>query len=344
MLFVLVLPVALSLAGQQPPTARSGVAVEPIAAILDAFRTHDIVALGEPHGNEQGHAFRLSLIRDLRFAETVNDILWECGSARYQDIMDRFIQGEDVPDTSLRQAWRNTVGSINVACDLPIYEEFIRAVRAVNAARPRERQLRVLLGDPPIDWEKVHALEDAVKWAAVRDIHAAEVIKTEVLSKHRRALIIYGDMHLRRKYVGANYMTEDPVTKTPVDGRTLTEQLEAATGTRVFAIWVDTTSDLTKLQADIASWPTPSMTLLRGTVLGATDFAFYYPTSRDPARPMEDKFDALLYLGPPSTMSQARLSPTLCADRAYMEMRLGRMALVGVPTDSLKRYCATVAK
>ena len=54
-------------------TARTGVhaqtkpatPLEPIAAIIDAFRTHDIVALGEGrHNNEQGYALRLALIRD----------------------------------------------------------------------------------------------------------------------------------------------------------------------------------------------------------------------------------------------------------------------------------------
>src|SRR6266850_6986735 len=54
-------------------TPRPAVPIEPIAAILDAFRSHQVVALGEvDHGNEQGHAFRLSLIRDPGFANTVN--------------------------------------------------------------------------------------------------------------------------------------------------------------------------------------------------------------------------------------------------------------------------------
>jgi hypothetical protein len=65
------------------------VPVEPIAAIVDAFRSDRIVALGDNHGNEQGHKFRLSLIRDPRFAAAVDDIVVEFGSARYQDLMDR---------------------------------------------------------------------------------------------------------------------------------------------------------------------------------------------------------------------------------------------------------------
>ena len=45
------------------------VRLDPTSAIIDAFASYPVVALGEgPHGNEQGHAFRLALIRDPRFA------------------------------------------------------------------------------------------------------------------------------------------------------------------------------------------------------------------------------------------------------------------------------------
>src|SRR5436190_21421553 len=113
--------------------------VEPIAAIVDAFRSHRIVALGDNHGNEQGHKFRLSLIRDPRFAAAVDDIVVEFGSARYQDLMDRFVRGDQVSDDSLRQVWQNTTAT-GTGWDRPIYEEFFRAVRSVNATHPKERQ------------------------------------------------------------------------------------------------------------------------------------------------------------------------------------------------------------
>src|SRR5262245_66161032 len=73
--------------------------LDPIATVIDAFRTHDIVALGEGrHNNEQGYAFRLALLREPRFAMTVNDIVVESGSSTHQAVMDRFIRGESVPD------------------------------------------------------------------------------------------------------------------------------------------------------------------------------------------------------------------------------------------------------
>ena len=60
------------LRGQAQPAAP----LDPNTAVIDAFGTHDIVALGEgKHNNDQAYAFRLALIRDPRFATTVNDIV-----------------------------------------------------------------------------------------------------------------------------------------------------------------------------------------------------------------------------------------------------------------------------
>src|SRR5262245_21954541 len=122
----------------QNPTGRSAVPVDPIDAIIKAFDSYSIVGLGEgPHGNEQGLAFRLRLLRDPRFAATVNDIVVESGSARYQDAVDRYMRGEEVPTDTIREVFENTVTATPV-WDGPIYAEFFRAVRALNRVLPRE--------------------------------------------------------------------------------------------------------------------------------------------------------------------------------------------------------------
>src|SRR6185503_16883387 len=110
---------------------------------------------------------------------------------------DRFVRGDDVPYETLRQVWQNTT-QISGVWDYPIYEEFFRAVRDVNASLPRERQLRVLLGDPPVEWENVRTLDDLNKWGQ-RDSHAADVVRREVIAKKRRALLVYGDDHFAKR-------------------------------------------------------------------------------------------------------------------------------------------------
>src|SRR4030095_15156409 len=95
---------------------------EPVRAILAVFESHDIVALDEGrHGNEPGHELRLRLIRHPSFARHVNDIVVEVGSARYQELMDRFIRGEDVPAGELRRVWQDTTQ--HAVWDVPIFEE-----------------------------------------------------------------------------------------------------------------------------------------------------------------------------------------------------------------------------
>ena len=71
---LLLLMVCATAGYTQTPTATPAVPIDPITGVLEAFKTHDVVAMGEgDHGNEQGHAFRLALIRDPRFAAAVNE-------------------------------------------------------------------------------------------------------------------------------------------------------------------------------------------------------------------------------------------------------------------------------
>jgi hypothetical protein len=176
-LFVTILLIAHapSTSAQQSAT-RSPVPVEPIGAIIDAFQSHTIVGLSDAHGNEQNHVFRLSLIRDPRFAATVNDIVIELGNARYQDLMDRYIHGNDVQYEALRKTWQDTTVP-TAGNNYTMMQQFVEAVRAVNAPLPRERQLRVLLGDPPIDWDQVHTRDDHRKWIEMRDTFPAALIQ-----------------------------------------------------------------------------------------------------------------------------------------------------------------------
>lgn len=97
------------------------------------------------------YAFRMALIHNPQFAGLVNDIVVEAGNSLYQDVMDKFVAGEDVPYDSLRRVWQDTTQPGDVS-DKPIYEEFYRAVRALNSGLPRERRLRVLLGDRWLAW------------------------------------------------------------------------------------------------------------------------------------------------------------------------------------------------
>jgi hypothetical protein len=240
-------------------------AVEPIGALLDAFRTHDIVAVTDPHGNEQVQAFLLSLIRAPRFVAVVNDIVIEPASARYQDVVDRFVRGDEIPTDVLRKAWEE--GTVPNRLGVQA-SELLRAVRTVNAALAADRRLRVLAGDPPIDWENVITPRDHRRWIEQRDSYPADVIRRQVLDRGRRALVIYGQGHLQRAQIVSNY------DMSTWQAQTLVSLLGRDPTVRLFNVWTVLDGG-EAIPEGVDSWPVPSLALLKGTTLGAKDFGLY---------------------------------------------------------------------
>lgn len=355
---VALLAAGIGVAVSAQQTRKLAVPQPAVDAIIDAFRTHPLVCLGEGgHRGVQDLELRLAILRDPRFSAIVNDVVVEMGNARYQSLMDRFVAGADVPDAELREVWENATPPDTVA-DSPVYEALYRGVRAINANLHRDRQLRVLLGDPPIDWNVVHSPADVLRWDDARDPHAAEVIRREVLAKGRRGIIMYGQWHCSRRNEHTNFTTAD----------SLLAMLEQGRPGSVYAVrtWGREHVDLRTLQADVARWSPPVLAALSGTTLGAVDVATISPPDprveyrdgvRTPiprsewrVRPLEQQFDAIIYMGPPSTLTIARLDPSKCRDERYMTMRTQRMALtLGIIPDGstpdtaiaqLRQYCA----
>ena len=186
---------------------------DPVDGIIDAFKTHDVVALGEgDHGNEQGATFRAKLYRDPRFQAVVNDIVVESGNGRYQAMMDRYIAGETVPEKELRMAWLETTQPTDV-WDRDIYADMFRTIREINQKLPKAKQLRVLLGDTPYT---TYDPANPVAPTPRTDRFPAELIEREVIAKKRKALIVYGDMHYLRREAEPSPMPGQPAR--PLDG------------------------------------------------------------------------------------------------------------------------------
>jgi hypothetical protein len=318
-------------AGLQPgETLNPLLPVDAIDGILDAFRTHAVVAMSDPHGNQQQYDVLKTLVQQPRFFQIVDDIIIEGANARYQGLADRFIAGGKVSVEELRPLWQEST-QVQLVLDSPVYTELLPAIRAVNARLPKPK-LRVLLGDPPIDWASVKSPADHRRWIEQREIFPAELIRREVLAKKRRALVVFGQMHFQRKNAVANFTSDGPAA-------TIVSLLEEAGDTRVFVIW-SLSSD--RRPAEVSGWRYPNLAVIRGTVLGMAPVVYDGPRyairdgKPDLARPLpreewrsmraEDQYDAVLYLGPSTTRLQP--SKALCADTAYLQRRRERLALI----------------
>lgn len=284
--------------------------------------------------------FILALIRDPGFPDKVNDIEVECGNSLYQPVLDRYIAGMDVAFAEVRKVWRNTTQEM---CGFSgFFEQLLPLVRVINQKLPPARRLRVLAGDPPIDWEQVKTRDDAWRFLA-RDPSIASVMEKEVLSRHRKALMLFGIFHLMHGTADDRAAS----ASRPSAPSSAVAMYEKNYPDRTFVIsdlGIYDTSRPGGSTSPFASWPTPSLVLTRGTWLGALSLKDILPppvstynckvTIDFPPnlqKPMAALVDAFLYLGPQEFKLKEPTPADIALDTEYMSELSRRASLIGPP-------------
>ena len=329
-----VLPAA-SQAQQPKLTATEPTPAPAIPAILAAFDRYEVVAMPEAHGMKDVNDFILSLIRDPAFPAKVSDIEVECGNSLYQPVLDRYIAGEDVPFTEVRKVWRNTTQPM---CGYSgFFEQLFPLVRAINQKLPTAKRLRVLAGDPPRDWDKIKTSEQAMN-SADRESSIASVMEKEVLSKHRKALMLFGTFHLMHE------IDDTAVSTYEKDYPNLTFVISD--------LGVYDTNRPVAAISPLAMWPNPSIALTKGTWLGALSLSDIFPPGiwfdrdcnvhialfpklqKQVQKPLEHFIDAFLYLGPQELRLREPMPADIALDADYMTEMRRRESLIGLPGAS----------
>jgi len=175
--------------------------------VIQTLDRYPLIGLGDVHTCLEFHQFLHELVRDPRLPEKVNDIVVEFGNPLFQAAIDHYVlNGEDVPRDERKGAWENTAMGWSISAS-PIYEYFFDLVRDVNAKLPREKRMRVILGDAPLDFTHVRkdpatALAKFVTSreapiSAIREAALAASVH-RVLAQGHRGLIICGSGHLRK--------------------------------------------------------------------------------------------------------------------------------------------------
>ncbi len=304
------------------------------AAVLHAFETHDVVILGEIHGNKQQHEWLRSLVATPAFADRVDDIVMEVGNSLYQETTDRYVSGQDVPLEQAQKAWRNVVGMIGPPS--PVYESLYHAVRETNLTRRGQHQMRMIGADPNIDWEKITSREQIPPYLENREQGYTQIVKDEVLAKRHRALLIMGAGHFLRGF--------------PDDQYSIEKQLRlAGAKTYVIAFGTNATGGYDDLDHRFDSWPAPVIVSLAGNWVGdlptlplISGGIVEYPRSPDgaigplppgPALKLRDAMDALLYLGPRDSLTAVSMTRAELVGTPYGKEIERRLAIQGFPAD-----------
>ena len=112
----------------------------------------------------------------------------------------------------------------------------------------------------------------------------------------------------------------------------------------VFTVWTNAAAEMASMQPDVATWPVPSLAQLKGSALGRVNLTEYFgPGGKDIPEewraPLEEQFDAVLYVGPLAKITLERPEPWRCSEPAMAErlrrIRLQRPALA----DRVEQEC-----
>jgi len=297
-------PLVESLRGSNPNPE------DPTKAILAAFDKYEVVGMDAAHGSKDVDDLILHLLRDPGLPSKVNDIVVECGNSLYQGTLDRYIAGESVSLSEVRQVWRNTTQPM---CSVSgFYEILFPLVCRVNQKLPPEKRFRVLAGDPPLDWRKV---KDRSQVELDRDANVASVMQKEVLSKHRKALMLFGTGHLFHSNMTAPRGLESGVERYEINYPGVTLVI----GTAIVSRNPIPPPIISEMRERMASWPAPSLVQnLKGTWLAGLDQ--YYFTKM---------VDAYLYLGPGDLMLAEPRPAEIFLNREYMAELRRRAEIIG---------------
>ena len=280
--------------------------------------------LGEIHWNKQEYEWLRSLVANDEFADRVDDVVMEFGNSLYQKSVDRYIAGETVPIEDVQRAWRNTLG---LGDPPPIYGDLYKAVRETNMRRRGKHQMRVLCGDPYIDWDKVKTKDDIGPFMGHRDQWYAQVVKDEVLAKHHRAFLIAGANHFMR---GRGRRNRHDSWDNP--GYIEPELRRAGAKTFVILAGTNAVKGYDDLDHRFDSWPTPSIVPVNGNWVGellALPVISGGMEGGDSRLKLKDAADALLYLGPRDSLISVEAVRDEVDGTAYGKELLRRMTLLG---------------
>ena len=249
-----------------------------IKGLLRTFDSADILALGEAHGRKVDSELRLRLLRDPGFPNKAHVIVVEFANSAYQAVLDRYIQGDDIPLADASRAWQDPAQR-RVFSTIP---EFFQTVREINRALPADKRLRVFAGHPP--------------GVGSRNEHAVSVLREEVVIKHGKALVVYGSGHV---WHGAGDGGITKALQESIPGRVFVAEVLAPVG-RQRPEQDELDKSLQTLEGTLHSPERPVLVLLkRGSAAGTLIANPFYlgDAMLPPNVTLSDLDDACVYFG-----------------------------------------------
>ena len=310
--------------------------------IIQAFQHCNIIGLGEGgHHLENSHKFFQKMFDNKKIQETIDVVIVEFANADYQNILDRYIFGEEVSIKELRKIWRESTQCIGRFGEATIYFELLQKIRDVNFRLASNKKIRVLGGDPPIDWTLINSLEDYLKINIKRELYAADLAIEYGVKRSKKVLMIYAEYHLtkisdksRRDLLTEMY--DKSINALP----TITHYVNTRYPDTMRVIAILNPSKF-QLSETTKNWPLYSVVDLKEEEIGNLPAVNYFTQIFDKngrvilfdGHKIKELFDAFLYIGPSELWKKVDFPKAVFSNDEWNELNR-RLKIIGLePLD-----------
>lgn len=302
--------------------------------IIQTFQNCNIIGLGEGgHHLENSHHFFQKMFDNKKIQEIINIVIVEFANTDYQDILDRYILGEEVPINELRKVWRESTQSVGRFGEATIYFELLEKIRTVNLSLSENNKIRVLGGDPPIDWKAVNSLEDYNKSNSQRDIYPAELAIEYGINRSMKVLVIYAEYHIT-KIIDKTASGHPSITTYVNDRYPGAMKVIAVLDPQEF-----------QLEEQTKNWPLYSIIDLdMGEICNLPAEKYFTQLFNKEGRvtlfegyKIKELFDAFLYVGPSSSWKRVDFPKSVFSDDEWNKLNRRRKILGNTPLDDKLR-------
>ena len=286
-----------------------------ISALNQLLTQKQVLGIGEIHASNELYQFLEKWVQTPGFYQQVNDVLIEFGNYHYQNILDQYIAGKSVPFEQLKQVWQNTTESPTAVWDAPVYFQFLQTIRKLNQKIPLAHRIRVIAADNPIEWKKVHSRKDYRKYLG-RDAHFARLIKTEVIQKNRKAVLIIGGIHITKK------SSPFPGRKKP--RKSITERINQVYPGKIMVVQALGSFGRSNKIAlpKMKNWPNESLIYVKNNWVGQLPVATFVrrqTKAQTPKLTRADQTDAYLFLRPFDQLTYSKADKAIFQNKQYWQ-------------------------
>jgi len=294
--------------------------------IIRIFQSGNIIGLGEgEHHLENSHKFLQKMFDNKKIQKTIDVVIVEFANVDYQDILDRYIFGEEVHINELRKIWRESTQCIGRFGEGIVYFELLKKIRDINTTLPENEKIRVLGGDPSIDWQSIKTREDYLKVIAARDTFPAGLAVDYGINQSKKVLLIYSEFHFVKINDKRFYQEHHTIT-------TVVNSMHPG-AMKVIAVLDPSTFHIEELTKNL---PHYSIIDLKTSELGNLPAEKYFKEIRNKdgtvilfeGYKINNLFDYFLYIGPSESWKRVDFPKAVFSDDEWGELNR-RLKIVG---------------